>query len=33
MFPVKLNKKDSMKNDLEDYLNNIIAEFGNTQSV
>ncbi len=30
---MKLNERDSMKNDLENYLNNIIAEFGNEQSV
>jgi hypothetical protein len=33
MFPEKLYKKELMKNDLEDYLNNIIIDYGNTQSV
>ena len=33
MFPEKLYKKELMKKDLEDYLNNIIIDYGNTQSV
>ena len=30
---MKVAKKDKMMKELEDYLNNIIVKFGNTQSV
>lgn len=30
---MKVTKKEKMMKELEDYLNNIIVQFGNTQSV
>jgi hypothetical protein len=33
ILPIKVNKKEDMMKDLEDYLNKIISQFGNTQCV